>query len=318
MFFVLLPCLAITGYYIINWLIHHPKIDQYTKRYVLITGCDTGFGNLLAKRLDGLGFHIFAGCLTKAGEQELDYSTSDNLKTLALDVAKLESIQNAYDFVLANIPNDCGLWGLVNNAGMSCPLGPAEWLRVEQYQEVLSVNLFGMVEMTRVFFPLLKKAGVARIVNMSSTLGLLSISGIGPYCISKHGVEAYSDCLRRQLYKTNIKVSMIEPSGFRTNIVDKENESLRGSYSTEPEMTAGAAGTSYINKEVMNEMHSRISPNLSLVVDAYEHALTAKVPKSRYLVGDLSNDVYFVKLFAFVVPTWIADAILPCPFYTSK
>lgn len=87
-----------------------------------------------------------------------------------------------------------GLWGLVNNAGRSVPIGPTEWMRLEDFKKVLDVNLIGVIDVTLHFLPLLKKAQ-GRVVNVASILGRLSITG-GGYCISKWGVEAFSDSLR--------------------------------------------------------------------------------------------------------------------------
>lgn len=87
-----------------------------------------------------------------------------------------------------------GLWGIVNNAGCSLPMGPSEWMRVEDFQNTLKVNLNGMISMTMTFLPLIKKAR-GRIVNVASVLGRVAANG-GGYCISKFAVEAFSDCLR--------------------------------------------------------------------------------------------------------------------------
>lgn len=87
-----------------------------------------------------------------------------------------------------------GLWGLVNNAGRSVPIGPTEWMRLEDFKQVLDVNLMGLIDVTLQCLPLLKKAK-GRVVNVASVLGRLSLTG-GGYCLSKWGVEAFSDGLR--------------------------------------------------------------------------------------------------------------------------
>lgn len=87
-----------------------------------------------------------------------------------------------------------GLWGLVNNAGRSIPIGPPEWMQLEDFTKVLDVNLIGVIDVTLQFLPLLKK-GRGRVVNVASILGRLSLIG-GGYCLSKFGVEAFSDSLR--------------------------------------------------------------------------------------------------------------------------
>lgn len=82
----------------------------------------------------------------------------------------------------------------MNNAGRAVPIGPLDWMHLEDFIKVLNVNLMGLIDVTLQFLPLLKK-GRGRVVNMSSILGRLSIIG-GGYCLSKYGVEAFSDSLR--------------------------------------------------------------------------------------------------------------------------
>lgn len=82
----------------------------------------------------------------------------------------------------------------MNNAGIAIPTGPNEWLTKEDFVKVLNVNLVGVVEVTLSLLPLLRRAR-GRVVNVSSVMGRVSCFG-GGYCISKHGVEAFSDSLR--------------------------------------------------------------------------------------------------------------------------
>lgn len=87
-----------------------------------------------------------------------------------------------------------GLWGIVNNAGCSLPMGPSLWMQIEDFQSTLRVNMTGVIETTMNFLPLVKKAR-GRIVNVASVLGRVAANG-GGYCISKFAVECFSDCLR--------------------------------------------------------------------------------------------------------------------------
>lgn len=87
-----------------------------------------------------------------------------------------------------------GLWGIVNNAGTSLPMGPSEWMRMEDFDRIMKVNMNGVIEVTMKFLSLIKKSR-GRIVNVASVLGRVAANG-GGYCISKFGVECFSDCLR--------------------------------------------------------------------------------------------------------------------------
>ena len=83
-------------------------ISNITDRHVLITGCDTGFGNLLAKHLDKMGFHVFACCLTESAQKELRRQCSSNVIPLELDVTKQESVMNCLQQVQEHL-GDKGL-----------------------------------------------------------------------------------------------------------------------------------------------------------------------------------------------------------------
>ena len=99
-----------------------------------------------------------------------------------------------------------GLWGLVNNAGVLGPSGHIGWLAASDYEYPLKVNLLGMVEMNRVFLPLLVQ-GNGRIVNMTSVMGRVAAC-IPPYCASKFAAEGYSDILRLVRIKKNVNGEM--------------------------------------------------------------------------------------------------------------
>lgn len=84
---------------------------------------------------------------------------------------------------------------MVNNAGVAGMIGPAEWMTREDYVRTLNVNLFGVIETSRVFLPLLRRER-GRLVNMSSANGSVTVPFFVPYTISKYGVEIFSDNLR--------------------------------------------------------------------------------------------------------------------------
>ena len=89
---------------------------------------------------------------------------------------------------------NAALWGVVNNAGIANLPGYLEWTRREDYEKVLAVNLFGVVDVTLSFLPLLKESS-GRLVNIASVAG--RVSGLpGGYSESKFAVEAFSDAVR--------------------------------------------------------------------------------------------------------------------------
>ena len=102
------------SYKLIDYLLRLPYVLGRLNRYILITGCDTGFGHEVAKDLDRNGYNVFAGCLTEVGEDILRKQCTCRLKTVHMDVSNPESIRQAYQFVKDNIPEGKGITILVN------------------------------------------------------------------------------------------------------------------------------------------------------------------------------------------------------------
>ncbi len=109
---LILVVLALVLYYLWDKNKRQQFISNVPQRAIFITGCDTGFGNNLAKRLDCLGCQVFAGCLTSAGATELDYATSSRVKTIIVDITKHDSIETAYNFICNNLPKTGKNWVL--------------------------------------------------------------------------------------------------------------------------------------------------------------------------------------------------------------
>ena len=97
-------------YKVLDRLVRWPLLGNRSSKYILITGCDTGFGNLATKELDKLGCHVFAGCLTETGETDLRKSTSSRVKTFHLDVTNHDSVLKALEFVKKELPAGRGMF----------------------------------------------------------------------------------------------------------------------------------------------------------------------------------------------------------------
>ncbi|XP_061688467.1 retinol dehydrogenase 5 [Syngnathoides biaculeatus] len=263
------------------------EIEDVTDKYVFVSGCDSGFGNLLCKKLERKGFHVLAGCLTEKGAEELRKTTGPYLKTVLLDVSSQDSIQKAMEWTKKEV-GEHGLWGIVNNAGRSLPMGPTEWMRVEDFHATLKVNMNGVIGMTVTFLPLVKKAR-GRVVNVASVLGRVAANG-GGYCISKFGVESFSDCLRRDINYFGVNVCIIEPGFFKTAVTSLEpieSELHRLWNQLSPEVQA-SYGDKYLDKYIRIQrfiMNAICDSDLTKVTFCMEHALTAVYPRTRYSAG---------------------------------
>ncbi|XP_036026005.1 retinol dehydrogenase 16-like [Onychomys torridus] len=284
-------------------------VSHLQDKHVFITGCDSGFGNLLARQLDRRGMRVLAACLTENGAEELRNKTSDRLETVILDVTKTESIVAATQWVKERVGNR-GLWGLVNNAGICISWGPCEWLTKQDYTKVLDVNLLGMIEVTLSMLPLVRKAR-GRVVNVSSVLGRVSFSGGGAYPISKYGVEAFSDSLRRELSYFGVKVSIIEPGSFMTAVSngDRLSSNVKMLWDQASPEVKEIYGEKFLASylSMIKSFDQKCNEDLSLVTDCMEHALTSRLPRTRYSAGWDAKLFYLPMSY---IPTFLADAIV--------
>ncbi|XP_075058344.1 D-beta-hydroxybutyrate dehydrogenase, mitochondrial-like [Mixophyes fleayi] len=283
---------------------------------VLITGCDTGFGFALAKHLHKLGFMVFAGCLLKDkkgdGAQELESLHCNRMRVLQMNVCSEEEVNHAVEFVRKHLEDpDKGLWGLVNNAGIST-FGEVEFTSLETHKEIADVNLWGTIRVTKAFLPLVRRSK-GRVVFMASILGRMGSPSRSSYCVSKYGVEAFSDCLRQEMYKWGVKVITIEPGNFvaATGIFTKEGVEKRGEemWARASEVVRADYGKAHFSHQVA-KMKAFVSSGIKEMTDVLNvitDALSSKYPYTRY---NPTDTYYWVKLQIMThLPAAIADLI---------
>ncbi|XP_036396569.1 retinol dehydrogenase 7-like [Megalops cyprinoides] len=307
MFLYLLGLVAFLVLY--RWYKESKRVSNKSDKYVYITGCDSGFGQLLAKHLDKRGFCVIASCFTEKGEEELKKTCSDRLTTVHLDVSNSNSVNKAAAFIKTKV-GEKGLWAIVNNAGVSVPSAPCDWLTIEDYKSMLDVNLVGVIAVTLSVLPLIKKAR-GRVVNVASIFGRISPTG-GPYCVSKYGVEAFNDSLRLNMAPFGVKVLCIEPGFFKTNVTDTAilSRNMEKLWNLLPQETKEDYGSDYMDrvKEMMKkELEKMADADLMKVVNCMEHAVAAVHPRTRYSPG---WDAKFFWLPMSYMPSRLVDYLL--------
>ncbi|XP_060620165.2 retinol dehydrogenase 7-like [Anolis sagrei] len=292
-------------YLLLRWYWEGQTVENLREKYVFITGCDSGFGKKLARQLDAQGMRVLAACLTQEGAKELERLTSDQLKVTILDVTSTESVKAATEWV-KGIVGSKGLWGLVNNAGIGLPTAPNGWLTKDDFAKVINVNLLGLIDVTLHMLPLVRAAR-GRVVNVASCAGRVSILG-GGYSPSKYGVEAFSDSLRRQLLPFGVRVSIIEPGVFANPIILAGMESVKSTWDRVPSDIKETYGQqcfiSYY--KALQDLIKNGNPNLYLVTDCMEHALTSRYPRTRYSAG-WDAKLFYIPLS--YMPTFLADCV---------
>ncbi|MFP3940682.1 MAG: SDR family oxidoreductase [Acidobacteriota bacterium] len=277
---------------------------------ILVTGASRGIGKAAALHLDGLGFRVLAGVRSEEDAAALRREGSERMEPVFLDVTDPESIAAAAETARRAAPG--GLAGLVNNAGMVVA-GPLELLPPEAIRSQLDVNSVGPVALTQAMLPLLRsgaeggtRATPGRIVNVSSANGRVATPWAGAYAASKFALEALSDALRMELRPWGIPVVVVQPGAIDTPIwrrsFERAMENLGGVPPERKELYATTL-EKLERRQGRGPSHAIPAERVARVI---ARALTARRPKTRYLVG---REAWLAALVA-PLPDRLRDRIL--------
>lgn len=270
-------------------------------KFVLITGCSSGIGHSAALILQQRGYQVIASVRKP---EDIPVLQQQGLKhVIHLDLASSESIDQAIEQSLALSGGE--VFALVNNGAYGQP-GAVEDLSRAALRKQFETNVFGTHELTIKLLPYMSEVD-ARIVQISSILGFISMPMRGAYNASKHALEGLSDTLRIELSETNTKVSIIQPgpikTDFRKNCLIALEENIDISASRHQARYDGALKRL---KKVGSSSRFTLEPEV--VVNDIIHALESKRPKARYRVTFPTHLFRFLKP---LVPTsWIDRMIL--------
>ncbi|KAK3578524.1 hypothetical protein CHS0354_007780 [Potamilus streckersoni] len=278
---------------------------------------DTGFGHDLAKRLDVLGFTVFAGCLHPKGDgaKALGSKASKRVHIVSMDVGNDKSMAEALDYVKTKLPKK-GIWGIVPNAGFNV-MGDVEWLTIGLVHKAMNVNLYGMIRLTKAFLPFVRKSQ-GRVVIVSSVKGCYPCPGDSAYHATKFALETVADSLRLEMIKFDVKVSIIEPGDFSAATACQNKVQFKRYREEAEEMWREASdsvrttyGKRYLEAMIEKQSASLNSyPTTEPVIDALEDALINLTPRTRYLVGG-TNKMFDINAMAArlhpYLPTWLSD-----------
>ncbi|XP_045212656.2 D-beta-hydroxybutyrate dehydrogenase, mitochondrial-like [Mercenaria mercenaria] len=284
---------------------------------VIISGCDTGFGHALVKRLDYLGFTVIAGCLddkSEGAEVLRKWSDSGRIHVVQLDVTCEESVEKLRTYVQKHSPE--GVWALVNNAAVNF-VGDVEFCTMDQFRHVAEVNQFGVIRLTKTFLPLIRKSK-GRVINVTSAKGRICLPSNAVYGATKYAIESFSDCLRLEMRKFGVNVIIVEPGDFggTTGMLSaKTLQWLRNEMDTmwdnAEEDVRSIYGKDYFESIYTGtvEAAKEAAKTTAAVIDCMEDAVTNVKPRIRYLVDgsckliDLNN--WLIRIRSFIPDSWL-------------
>ena len=246
---------------------------------VLITGCSSGFGKLAALHFARKGDTVYASMRNTSKGKELEEARdaeSLKIELLELDVTDDASVSAAISKVIGEAGQ---IDVLVNNAGIGAH-GPIEETDDDEAKEIFETNFFGVLRVIRAALPHMREKKAGTIANVSSLAGRVGPPFDGIYAASKFALEAMSEALSYEVHPFGIRVLLVEPGGFETNIGDTRRVPRR-----------------YNEGSPYAELDQRFTQALTrlptggergdaqLVAEKIYDAVNDEEPKLRYLVG---------------------------------
>jgi short-subunit dehydrogenase len=251
------------------------------KQTILVTGASSGFGLLIANKLHENGYHVIG---TSRNPEK--YQAKLPFKLLALDIANDVSIES-FSKQLFNQINKLDV--LINNAGYLVT-GLAEETSIEMGKQQFETNFWGTVKLTKELLPYFRKQKQGKIITVGSLLGLVSLPNVAYYAASKHALEGYFKALRLELNQFNIKVSMVEPSSFKTNIANSAT-AAKGDIKDYDEFRQKI--TSFTKTQFEN------APGPEPVMNTILNIVNERNPKYSHPVGKGSSMILTLQRFAY-------------------
>lgn len=244
---------------------------------LLITGCSAGFGRRTALAAARAGWIVYAGLRDPADEDALlAEAVPGRLIPLRLDVTQADQRAAA----LARIEAEQGrLDALVNNAGRALG-GFLELVEEDELRALFDLNLFAPWALTKAALPLLRRSARATVVMVSSTSGITALPGLGAYAASKFALEGLSEAWRHELALFGVRVVLIEPGAYATDIIGRNRQITRGAADPGPYAPWAAR-----MMEVFEGTFARIARNPDEVAAAILAILEARRPPLRYPIG---------------------------------
>jgi short-subunit dehydrogenase len=266
------------------------------KKVVVITGCSSGIGLCTTLYLKDKGIVV---CPTARKEEDVKKLKKLGFDAYKLDVTNYFDIQNTIEKII-NKYKKIDVW--FNNAGFGQP-GALEDMLTGALKEQFEVNVFGLHECTRQIIPIMLEQGFGRIIQHSSVLGIIALSGRGAYNASKYAIEGLCDTLRLELKNTPIEIVTLNTgpitSDFRKNAMIKLKENIDIEHSRFKQIyersLAGRAKSVPFNEEATS------------VAKIVYKIIEAKKPKPRYYI---TKATYLLGYLKRVLSTKLLDKIL--------
>lgn len=254
-----------------------------TSKVWYVTGASRGLGLTLVKMLLAKGYRVAATSRdARTLSKAVELIDRDRFLPLPVDLNNPDCIDESIQQTLAAFGQ---IDVLVNNAGYGMA-GTVEETEEQKIRDIINVNLLATINVTKSILPIMRKQRSGYIFNIGSVAGFVGAPGWAIYSATKSAVAAFSEVLALDVKEFNIKVTVVEPSGFRTDFLTKDslayNESKIDGYQAVKDtqvryLTANGKQPGDPGKasEILIELAETEEPPLHLYLgqDAYNRAL---------------------------------------------
>ena len=255
------------------------------KKVWLITGCSTGFGRELAKEVLALGYNAAVAARNTDDIKDIVEGYPETAIAVKLDVTIANDIETAVNTVLEKFGQ---LDVLVNNAGIGY-FGAIEESEDEAIRKMFEINFFGLTKMIQQVLPVMRRQRSGHIVNIASIGGLRGFPGVGFYNATKFAVDGLSESLSKETAPLGIKVTIVAPSGFRTDWAGRSAEDS-------PVKITDYAGTAGQNASDIRGYSGSQAGDPVRAAKAIIKAVEADKPPLRLLLGEAALKGARIKL----------------------
>jgi NAD(P)-dependent dehydrogenase (short-subunit alcohol dehydrogenase family) len=201
----------------------------------LITGASRGLGRAFTEAVLRAGDRVVAAARNPKQLAEFESEYGENIRSVPLDVTNEDQAIAAFGAAIANFGT---LDVLVNNAGYGY-LCPVEDTSLADFRAQIETNLFGVIIMTKTVLPYFRERRAGHIIQITSIAGRVGPAGRAPYAAAKFGVVGFSESLSKEVAPLGVKVTILEPGGFRTDFAGSSTELREGR--PEYDSTVGAS-----------------------------------------------------------------------------
>lgn len=284
--------------------------DTSRPKLILITGASSGIGRATALQLDSRGFMVLAGVRREEDAEALRTDATQRLRTIILDLTNPEHLRAARVAAEA-LSGGRGLHALVNNAGFNYNAA-FEFTDEAKARALMEVNFFGLYKLSQTMIPLLRLgADVSRettkLVNLGSIGNVVGFPWESFYHASKFALLGLSQSLHHELYRQNIRVTVIQPGVIRTPFIDKTRASIAEAIAAMPREGVELYGKGLSCLSEMAASSDRLGSSPEQVARAIGRVIAARNPPFRLFVG---RDAKLLNTMRRVLPAGVFHGIL--------